>query len=240
MTSRASAVSWERKNRPGRGHGHARLQGGGPAPGLEGRLGGGELGARVDAGRLRLGAAHHGRAEPPLGGEAHDVRQVVLPARVVASDLSGERHHRGGIGHHHARVAQGDGALLGAGGWSGDDGRGCGHAERRRSTDALATHRIVAGAVRARGPGRRSERDAGCDVGPADGERCAARSERAARHGRTSRPERPARRVRAARPSGPDRLSGARALAAGPGTRRAAVAGARSARGDRDGVAVAA
>ena len=85
------------------------------APGtrLESSLGGGEIGAGVDAERLGLGAADGRRGEPPRTGERHHVGQIVLALGVVGAHLRKQREEQPRIRRHQPRVAQPDRALIG-------------------------------------------------------------------------------------------------------------------------------
>ena len=66
----------------------------GAGAGLEGGLGGGEVGAGVDAERLGLGAGDDGGGEAARAGERHDVGQVVFALGVVVADPAEEVEER--------------------------------------------------------------------------------------------------------------------------------------------------
>ena len=74
----------------GRGEGDAGRQRLGPAAGLEGGFGGGEVGAGVDAHRLGLVAEDDGGGEALGPGEADDVGEVEFAGGVVVADGGAE------------------------------------------------------------------------------------------------------------------------------------------------------
>ena len=101
-TSRPTTVSRAKKTDGGVGERGAVRHRLGAGAGLEGGLGGGEVGAGVDAEGLGLGAGDDGGGEAAGAGEGDDVGQVVFALGVVVADLAEEvergwrRRRRGG------------------------------------------------------------------------------------------------------------------------------------------------
>ena len=84
----------------------------GAGAGLEGGLGGGEIGAGVDAERLGLGAGDRRRRQPAGAGQRHDVGQVVFALGVVVADRGEQLEERRGVGGHQPGIAEPDRPLV--------------------------------------------------------------------------------------------------------------------------------
>jgi hypothetical protein len=111
VTAHVGVVSEE--DGVGRGEGDAVGERLVPAARLEGGLGRGEIGPRVDAHRLGLVAEDDGGGEAFAAGEAHDVGEVEFAGRVVVPDGGAEAEESRRVGHDDAGVAEADGAFLG-------------------------------------------------------------------------------------------------------------------------------